>query len=167
MVLVQKNVPLVSIIILNYNGENYLAECLSSVFRTKYQNFEVIFVDNASKDNSLEIVKKQFGQEERLKVLKSAHSLGFSGGNNFGFDHTKGNYLVFLNNDTIVDPLWLQSLVDIMEQDKTIGLAGSTILSIDGRRIRGAGRFSPPPPDTGAAPYPHGYASCQRYNPPV
>ena len=135
----KRNDPLVSIIILNYNGENYLSECLLSVFKTTYPNFEVIFVDNASTDNSLKIVTKLFGQDGRLKVLKSAFSLGFSGGNNLGFEHTEGNYIIFLNNDTIVEPHWLEFLVETMEQDKTIGLAGSTILSIDGKRLRGAG----------------------------
>jgi GT2 family glycosyltransferase len=136
---VLKDTPFVSVIILNFNGAEYLDLCLSSVFDTKYPNFEVIFVDNASTDSSLEIVQKNFGNDRRLRILKSTQNLGFSGGNNFGFTHAKGDYIVFLNNDTIADPYWLTYLVDAMEKDQTIGLAGSTILSIDGQKLRGAG----------------------------
>ena len=137
--LVEKNTPLVSIIILNFNGENYLERCLSSVLSTEYPNFEVIFVDNASTDSSIKIVEKIFGVDQRLRIFRSSQNLGFSGGNNFGFNYAKGEYIVFLNNDTIADPYWLTALVNTMEEDETIGLAGSTILSIDGKRLRGAG----------------------------
>lgn len=136
---VQENTPLVSVIILNFNGENYLKRCLLSVLDTKYPNFEVIFVDNASTDSSLKVVEKNFGNDKRLRILTSSVNLGFSAGNNFGFSHARGHYIVFLNNDTIADPYWLDALVSTMEKDKTIGLAGSTILSIDGKKLRGAG----------------------------
>ena len=139
MLLIQENTPLVSVIILNFNGENYLKRCLFSVLDTKYPNFEVIFVDNASTDSSLKLVEKNFGNDKRLRIFKSNENLGFSAGNNFGFSQAKGDYIVFLNNDTIVDPYWLDALVSTMEKDKTIGLAGSTILSIDGKKLRGAG----------------------------
>ena len=135
----QKNAPLVSVIVLNFNGENYLERCLFSVLGTNYPNFEVIFVDNASTDSSLIIVEKAFGNDKRLKIFKSNENLGFSAGNNFGFGQARGDYVVFLNNDTIADPYWLAALIDAMEEDATIGLAGSTILSIDGKKLRGAG----------------------------
>jgi GT2 family glycosyltransferase len=137
--LIQEDTPLVSVIILNFNGENYLKLCLLSVLDTKYPNFEVIFVDNASTDSSLKVVEKNFGNDKRLRVFTSSENLGFSAGNNFGFSHARGHYIVFLNNDTIADPYWLDALVSTMEKDKTIGLAGSTILSIDGKKLRGAG----------------------------
>jgi GT2 family glycosyltransferase len=124
---------------LNFNGEKHLERCLSSVLNAQYPNFEVIFVDNASTDSSLEIVEKTFESDKRLRSFKSTQDLGFSGGNNFGFSHARGDYIVFLNNDTIADPNWLATLVDVMEKDRTIGLAGSTILSIDGKKLRGAG----------------------------
>ena len=65
--------------------------------------------------------------------------MGFSGGNNIGYFHSKGEYIVFLNNDTIVDPEWLDVLVDVMQNDSTIGLAQSMILNIDGDKIQTAG----------------------------
>ena len=136
---VEKNAPFVSVIILNFNGENYLERCLFSVLSTTYPNFEVIFIDNASTDSSLEKVEKGFGNDQRLRVFRSSKNLGFSRGNIFGFSHAKGEYIAFLNNDTIVDPYWLEALVSTMEKDETIGLAGSTILSMDGKKLRGAG----------------------------
>jgi hypothetical protein len=139
--LAQENVPFISVIILNFNGANYLESCLSSVLGTKYPNFEVIFVDNASTDSSLKIVERTFGKDPRLRIFRSPKNLGFSGGNNFGFSQARGDYIVFLNNDTTVDPFWLTALVSSMEKDETIGLAGSTILSIDGKKLRGAGGF--------------------------
>jgi len=137
--LIQTHVPFVSVIVLNYNGESYLKQCLFSLLRTKYSNFEIIFVDNASTDSSLRIVEKTFGKDKRLRIVKSTKNLGFSAGNNLGFSQAKGDYIVFLNNDTIAESDWLAALVDAMEEDPTIGLASSTILSIDGEKIRGAG----------------------------
>lgn len=133
------NLPLVSIVILNFNGERYVEACLSSVLRTDYPNFEVIFVDNASLDYSLKIAKTLFATEPRLRIVESMENLGFSGGNNVGFNHSNGDYIVFLNNDTAVDPGWLTPLVDAMERDPTIGLAQSVILTIDGKKIQTAG----------------------------
>jgi GT2 family glycosyltransferase len=137
--LIQDNTPMVSIIILNYNGANYLKQCLFSVLESKYRNFEVIFVDNASTDSSLSVIEKNFANDKRLRTIRSGENLGFGAGNNFGLKYTKGHYIVLLNNDTIVDQYWLGALVTTMEKDKTIGLAGSTILSINGKTLRGAG----------------------------
>lgn len=136
---IEKNNRLVSVIVLNFNGQKYLMPCLSSLLSNKYPNFEVIFVDNASIDSSVEMVEKAFGNDKRVRIFKNTKNLGFSAGNNFGFSQARGEYVVFLNNDTIADPNWLASLVDVIERDHTIGLAGSTILSIDGKKLRGAG----------------------------
>ena len=76
---------------------------------------------------------------DRLKIVRNSKNFGYSLGNNIGFEHAKGKYIVFLNNDTTADPLWLTALVDIMEKDETIGLAQSMILKIDGQEILNAG----------------------------
>ena len=135
----ETNYPLVSIIILNYNGESCLANCLSSVLETRYSNFEVILVDNASTDSSFEMAQEAFGADSRLRFVKNKVNLGFSGGNNVGFSYSKGDYIVFLNNDTVVEPDWLVYLVNAMQNDPTIGLAQSMILTIDGEKIQTAG----------------------------
>jgi GT2 family glycosyltransferase len=133
------NLPLVSVIILNFNGKDFLGKCVSSVMQTKYPNFEVLVVDNSSTDDSLTLVESSFGNDKRLKTIKNAVNLGYAGGNNVGFGYSNGSYVVFLNNDTVVDPHWLTHLVYAFEDDKTIGLAQSLLLAIDGKEIQTAG----------------------------
>jgi len=131
--------PLVSIIIVNYNGERFLTECLSSVFRADYKNFEVIVVDNGSSDKSHAILEKFAKENTNIKLIKNGKNLGFGPANNVGFKYAKGEYIVFLNNDTSVESQWLSPVVDVMEYDKTIGLAQSLILNMDGKTIQTAG----------------------------
>ncbi|MDZ7586391.1 MAG: glycosyltransferase family 2 protein [Patescibacteria group bacterium] len=95
----------VSIIIVNYNGKNYLTDCLASVLKTNVNFFEVIVVDNASSDGSVEKLNK------RVKLIRSKTNLFFTGGCNLGAKKAKGEWLVFLNPDTVVEPDWLTELV--------------------------------------------------------
>lgn len=136
---IDRETPFVSIILLNFNGKSCLEKCLSSVLRTNYPNFEVILVDNASTDNSLTLAEQSFEGDKRLRFVKNSENLGFSGGNNVGFKHAKGEFVVFLNNDTIVDHHWLDPLVNAMKEDHSLGLAQSTLLEIDGEKIQTAG----------------------------
>jgi GT2 family glycosyltransferase len=131
--------PLVSIIIVNYNGKRFLKECLSTVLGSKYPNFEIIFVDNASTDNSSEFVSNLYSKNKSLKIIRNRKNLGFGPANNEGFKQAKGDYIIFLNNDTSVEPEWLAILVEAMENDETIGLASSLILNMDGQTIQTAG----------------------------
>jgi GT2 family glycosyltransferase len=97
----------VSIIILNYNGRDALESCLDSVFASFYSPFEVIVVDNGSTDGSAETARRKWG----FKLIKKRSNTGYSGGNNTGIQAAHGEFLVLLNNDTIVDPSWLTELV--------------------------------------------------------
>lgn len=110
--------PLVSVIVLNYNGKGHLEACLSSIKRTKYSNFEVILVDNGSSDGSVDLVRKKF---KWTKIIANDENLGFAEGNNIGYENSRGKYIVLLNNDTSVDPMWLSEMVKILEKDKKIG----------------------------------------------
>lgn len=131
--------PLVSIVILNFNGKDYLRKCLESVLSSEYPNFEVILVDNASTDDSLKNAEALFGSNPKIKIIKNKENLGFSGGNNVGLKQCSGQYTVFLNNDTTVDPQWLTHLVEALENDPKIGIAQSLICSIDGEKVQTAG----------------------------
>jgi len=119
--------PLVSVIVLNYNGLKYLGEglkeCLDSVLRTDYPNFEVIFVDNGSEDASVAFVRENF-KEDRIRVLENKSNLGFSEGFNRGIKTSKGRYLALLSNDMTVDPNWLKPVIKLMEKKPKIGLVG-------------------------------------------
>jgi GT2 family glycosyltransferase len=117
--------PLVSVIIVNYNGLQHLKECFESLKKTKYKNFETIFVDNGSTDQSVEFVEKNF---KWVKIVKLDKNLGFAGGANVGVKHARGKYLAFLNTDVKLHPSWLMNMVKIMEKDPKIGVCTSKIL---------------------------------------
>jgi GT2 family glycosyltransferase len=93
-----------------------------------YANFEVIFVDNASTDGSLEFVKRKFGSEPKLKLIQNPGSLGPAVGRNRGIAKAEGEYIAFLDNDTEVDSHWISELIKVLESDPTIGLAQSKLL---------------------------------------
>ena len=123
--------PLVSIIIVNYNGEEYLESCINSVLSAEYPNFEVILFDNASTDNSLVLIEQLLEHEPRLVIVRNPKNLGFAEGNNIGITASKGKYVVFLNNDTQVTPNWLNELVEVLEEDPLIGAGQSKLLQIN------------------------------------
>jgi hypothetical protein len=125
--------PLVSVIVLNYNGQKNLGKllenCLMSVFDTNYPNFEVLFVDNASTDGSVEFVKKRFGQNPRLRIIQNERNLGFTEGNNVGIRNAKGEYIALLNSDAKADPEWLKELVKAIHPPE-IGAVQSKLLQM-------------------------------------
>jgi hypothetical protein len=100
--------PLVSIIILNYNAGNLLLNCVDSVFKSTYPNFEVLVVDNISADNSHVACKKKF---EKIHLIENKENLGYCEGNNVGIRNANGEFVVILNPDTIVEPNWLNHLM--------------------------------------------------------
>ena len=100
--------PLVSIIILNYNAGNLLLNCVDSVFKSTYPNFEVLVVDNISTDNSHVICKKKF---EKIRLIENKENLGYCEGNNVGIRNANGEFIVILNPDTTVEPNWLDHLM--------------------------------------------------------
>jgi len=137
-----KNYPLVSVIIVNFNGLRFLNSCLKSVLSTDYANFEVIFIDNASTDGSVEFVKERFGRTFNLTIISNEKNLGFAEGNNVGIKIARGNYIVFLNNDTEVTQSWLRELVKVMENDYKIGIGQSKLLFLVNRKcFDSAGEF--------------------------
>ncbi len=103
--------PLVSVIVVNYNGKRYLKDNFTSLEALDYpkDKFEVIFVDNGSQDGSLAYVETFFPW---VKILRLDENYGFCKPNNEAAKMAKGTYVVFLNNDTMVDSKWLQQLVN-------------------------------------------------------
>ena len=124
------SLPFASIIILNYNGKKFLDDCLNSISLQNYpkNKYEVIFVDNASTDASVELVEELYPW---VKILKLNRNYGYTGGNNRGAQAASGVVFLFLNNDTIVDKNWLLELVNIILRNSRIALCGSKIISID------------------------------------
>jgi len=131
--------PLISVIILNYNAGDLLINCVDSVFKTDYDNFEVIVVDNISKDNSHKKCKEKF---ERILLIENEKNFGYCEGNNIGIRNSKGEFVVILNPDTIVDHTWLQELLgaykkygDGLYQPKILSLYEEGILQSTGNMI--------------------------------
>ncbi len=124
--------PKVSVVVLNYNGANYVRGCLESLFKNDYGNFEVIFVDNNSPDKSVEIAKKLFKNERRLKIIENKENYGFSIGNNIGFKASDAKYVLSLNNDTKVQENFIRTMVNVAEADEKVGSVGCKIVQLDG-----------------------------------
>lgn len=98
-----------SIIIINWNGENWLQQCLSSILGQNLDEpFEVLLVDNGSVDSSVEYVHESFPQ---VKIIELDRNYGFSEGNNLAVRNAVGDYLIFVNNDTKAEKGWLKNLV--------------------------------------------------------
>jgi GT2 family glycosyltransferase len=162
--------PKVSIIILNWNGWKDTVECLESLYRIDYPNYDVIVVDNGSTDDSIEKIKEycegkiaveskffkyepsnkpievvECGrddrldtsktQKDRLFLIKNDKNYGFAKGNNIGIQYAlkafNPDYILLLNNDTVVDRNFLTELVKLMESDGKIGIAGPKIYYYD------------------------------------
>jgi len=117
-----------SIVIVNWNGKHYLDTCLSSVLNQTYTNFEIIMVDNASSDGSVEYVQEKYPS---VRIIPTNENLGFARGCNVGMRASNADYIVALSNDTRVEPNWLEELVKVAETDEMIGICGSKILLMD------------------------------------
>ena len=119
--------PRVSIVLLNLNGYQDTQDCIESLRRVQYTNFDVIVVDNGSSDDSFPRLQKEFPE---AKLVRSEENLGFSGGSNLGIQHALDNgadYVLLLNNDTVVDADFLSHLVQVGESDPRIGILGAKI----------------------------------------
>ena len=119
--------PLVYIIILNWNGKVDTLSCLQSIMDVRYPNFSVIMVDNASSDGTVESVKEKFPP---VKIIANTENLRFAGGNNIGIDYAlqqKADYVLLLNNDTVVDPDFLNGLLKVAGSGERVGIVGPKI----------------------------------------
>jgi len=120
------NSPRVSIIIVNWNGMEYLENCLGSLKSQTFTDFEVILVDNGSCDGSVKFVTERYPW---VKIIDLPENMGFASGNNVGVAQTKGEYIVTLNNDTEAEPEWLAAIVKVADDNPQAGMVGSRICS--------------------------------------
>lgn len=113
-----KNKPKLSIIILNRDTAGLLRACLSSL--PKNPDYQVIVVDNDSSDDSVAMVKKDFSWVE---LIQSSKNLGYGAGNNLAKSRAAGKYILFLNSDTKVFPQTIETMIDFMDSDASIGIS--------------------------------------------
>lgn len=110
--------PKVSVLVVNWNGADYISSCIDSILMQDYPLIEIVVVDNNSSDSSLVALKKY----KKIQLIELSENTGFAKGNNIAFEHASGNYLFFLNNDAILTkPDTITQLVEKMESDHSLG----------------------------------------------
>lgn len=124
------NLPFVSILIVNYNGKNFLSPCFTSLQKLNYpqEKLEVLLVDNNSTDGSVEFVRKKFPW---VRIIEMDRNYGLMPAINRSVQYTKGDVFVILNNDTVVDENWLAELVRGAYSNEKVGICGSKVLFAD------------------------------------
>jgi GT2 family glycosyltransferase len=120
--------PSASIVIANFNGRHHLELCLPALFATTGADFEVIVADNGSSDGSLEWLRERWPQ---VRVLPLGANLGFGEANRRGVEAARGEYVAFLNSDTVVDPRWLAELLAALREEPRIAAACSLLRLLD------------------------------------
>ena len=121
--------PLVSIIVVNWNGQKWLKSCFQSIEKQTYKNTEIILIDNASTDNSINYTKNH----SFIKIIQNEHNLGYSGANNKAAKAAKGQLLFFLNNDTKLECDCIEKLVNAIQKDENVGAYAPKIMDYEGK----------------------------------
>ncbi len=129
---------LVNVVILNWNGGDFLPDCLAALARQTYPTYTVTIVDNGSTDGSIAWVRHHY---PAIEVIETGVNLGFAAGNNVALESTSADIVTLLNPDVIPSPDWLSNLVDVMSSDPRIGIVGSKLWYPDGQTIQHAGGF--------------------------
>jgi len=124
----------VSIVFVNYNTKKFTINAINSVFeKTEGVNFEIIVVDNASIDGSIEALKNAFSNH--IRIIESRENLGFGRANNLAIKQTNSKYIFLLNTDTLLMNNAIKILFDFMEQNPDIGVAGGNLYDAEGKPI--------------------------------
>lgn len=136
------NLQPVSVVIVNYNAGPLLIHCVHAALE---QARQIIVVDNASSDSSVEKLKDNFSQEDRLNLIATGKNSGFAAGCNVGLAASTQPYILFLNPDCILNADSLQRMVQVMESDPHIGMVGGYLINPDGSEQGGGRRAIPTP----------------------
>ena len=138
--MIQNEPVLLSIVIVNFNGERFLSACFDSIRSITTCPFEIILIDNASSDNSIELIRNDYPD---IHLLQSEQNLGFAAGNNIGVMAARGRYILLLNNDTILlsDPKIGCEILNIQAE---IGALGARMLDEGHRETASCGYFPAP-----------------------
>ncbi|MDP8930819.1 MAG: glycosyltransferase family 2 protein, partial [Actinomycetota bacterium] len=152
-----QSIPTGTIVVVNYNGRDYLEPCLASLMGQRYpqERIEVILVDNASTDGSVELVRELFPQ---VQVITNQTNTGFAPAVNQGARAGTGDVLALVNNDAVADPDWLRELVKPLVMHDQVACTGGLVLDDRGESVDFAGGE--------AAFYGHGFAAHRGQPPP-
>ncbi len=122
------DLPLVSVIVVNWNGLTFLDECFDSLARQTWKNTEFILVDNGSTDGSRELLIAWSGRLPNAQALLLPTNTGFCGGNNRGFEKARGEWIALLNTDAIAEPNWIEEMIQYGDVSHRVGMLASKIL---------------------------------------
>lgn len=118
--------PLVDVVVLNHNGKRFLDECIQSLQQGTYSNFNIYLLDNASTDDDVEYVRSHYPS---VKIIQNPLNNGYCAAYNLAFAQCEGKYIVCLNNDVTVAPDWIEHLVELAENDESIGALQPKLVS--------------------------------------
>ncbi len=136
-----ENKTQISVIIVNYNTEELTKNCILSVIEnTKKVKCEIIVVDNASTDGSLETLTK-LQNKGLIKLIKSKQNLGFAGGNNLAIRKAFGRYILLLNSDTVLENNTIFEVYKWMEKHPDVGISTCSLIGVDGKKQAPGGNF--------------------------
>jgi GT2 family glycosyltransferase len=135
----------VSVVIVNYNAGQFLTACIDSALAQVSQVSEVLVVDNASTDLSLELCTEYFPEEPKLEIIRNTTNLGFAAACNIGVARAAGAYVLFLNPDCVLSAGSLQRMVQVLEAHSEAGMVGGLLINEDGTEQAGGRRAVPTP----------------------
>lgn len=121
--------PLVSILLLNWNGIDFTNKCVVSLLKTNYRNREIILVDNGSFNNEAEKLQRKFKNQIRVVPLKE--NQGYAKGMNIAYENARGKYVMFVNNDMEFRSDWLDPLVSVLENNPAIGACQPKLVKLN------------------------------------
>jgi GT2 family glycosyltransferase len=133
---------LISVVVVNYNAGQFLIDCVQSALPVVD---EIVLVDNASKDGSVDRCLQQFADEPRLKIVRNPRNLGFAVACNAGFQRAQGDVVLFLNPDCQLDAAAVSEMLQVLQSDAAIGMVGGLLVNADGSE-QGGGRRAVPTP---------------------
>jgi len=123
---------LVSIIVLTYNSEKYIKNCLESILEQTYKNFEILIIDNNSSDKGIEVAKMILkGFEGSQRIISNLVNTGVAGGYNLGIKESKGEYILILNQDIVLDKNFVQEIINKFEENNKIGSIQAKIYQLN------------------------------------
>ena len=140
------NNPLISIVIINFNGLTYLNDILiknlESILNSDYKNFEILYIDNNSTDNSISHIKKYFGSHQKIQMIPLKENSGTAKAKNIGIRNSRGEFMLFMNNDIILEKNTISKMVLAMNTNPKIGIVGCKLV-LPSRNVQTEGELFP------------------------
>jgi len=124
---------LASIIILTYNSAKYIENCLGSVFNQTHKNFEILVIDNNSKDETMSRIER-IGNNAKIELILNKENTGYAAGNNLGIRKSRGEYIFLVNPDVVLDTGFVKEIIDEFEKDSTVGSMQGKIYQLIGNQ---------------------------------